>query len=103
MCHAKEGWIHGADEGWEDGWKRTYADAYTEGRSESESWAADADANGWAVDGGLVVLLFDDDLLAAAVAGSGSAGGRGVERGWWRVAVKIGVIGDVGEPGTAGH
>jgi hypothetical protein len=96
--HAKHGWVHGAcdTKGGEDGWrKRTYADAYAEG------WH-DADAYGRAVDGGLlVVLVLHDDLVGAALGRSSSwwaVEGRG-----WRVAVDVGVVGDVGVPERAGH
>jgi hypothetical protein len=96
--HAKHGWVHGAcdTEGGEDGLrKRTYADAYAEG------WR-DADADWGAVDGGLlVVLVLHDDLVRAAL--GRCAGWRAVERGWWRVAVDVGVVGDVGVPGCARH
>jgi hypothetical protein len=44
-----------------------------------------------------LVVLFDDDLLGRG------AGGRGVERGWRRVAVDVGVIGDVGVVRRCGH
>lgn len=66
--------------------ERTYADA--DGRR-------DADGYGWAVDGSLLVLL-DDDL------GRGS-GRRNVKGRWGRVAVDVGVVGDVGEVRGVGH
>jgi hypothetical protein len=83
--------VHDAD-GWEDGWERTYADT-------TECWSADADAKGWAVDGN-VLLLYDDLGAACACAwvmwlGSWAA----VDRGWWRFAVDVWVVTDVGEPG----
>jgi hypothetical protein len=74
--------------------KRTYADAYTE-------WWRDADADWGAVDGGLLVLVLHDDLVRAAL--GRCAGWRAVEGRGWRVAVDVGVVGDVGVPGRAGH
>jgi hypothetical protein len=71
--------------------ERTYADAYTNG-------GCDADAYRGPVDGGLVVVLLDYDLASRR-----GAGRRSVERGRWRVVVDVGVVGDVGEPGSAGH
>jgi hypothetical protein len=32
-----------------------------------------------------------------------SSGWRAVERGWWRIAVDVGVVGNVGMPGSIGH
>lgn len=48
------------------------------------------------------MVLFDDNL-GTALSGRGCAGGRSVERGRRGVAVDVGVVGDVGEPGTARH
>jgi hypothetical protein len=96
--HTKHGWVHGACDtvGWKERLrKRTYADAYT------EVWS-DADANGRTVDGGLLVmLLLHDDLVGAAL--GRSSGWRAVERGWWRIAVDVGVVGNVDVPGSIGH
>lgn len=98
MREAEHGGVHGAGDGEDagvNGWReRTYADAYTEGWCDADGWTADADANRWAVDGGLLVL-FDDDLVLSG----GSTDGRGVERGWRRIAVDVWVVGDVGVVG----
>jgi hypothetical protein len=95
--HAEHSGIHGtAGEavGQEHGLgERTYADAYPEGLGECRG--SDSDANWGAVDGCLLVVLFDDELLCSVVLG-GRAGGRGV-------AVDVGVVGDVREVGTSGH
>jgi hypothetical protein len=105
MRHTEHGWVHGTDAseanasetetvGWEDGWERTYADAYT------ERWC-DADADWRTVDGSLLMVLLYDDLVA--VCGWGCARWRSVEGRWRRVAVDVGVVGDVREVGTTRH
>jgi hypothetical protein len=77
--------------------ERTYADACTE----TKGWS-DTDADGRAVNGGLLmVLLLHDDLVGATL--GKSSRGRTVEREWRRVAVDVGVVSDVGVPGNAGH
>jgi len=106
MRHAKHSWVHGADTSetetvrWEDGWERTYADAYTKGWSDTDRWAADTNTDWWSVDGSLLVVLLNDDLVTLSWRSTG--GGR-VESWRRRVAVDVGVVGDVREPGTARH
>jgi hypothetical protein len=83
--------VHDADR-WEDGWKRTYTDT-TERWRDAVGWAADADGERRAVDGG-VVLLFYDYLGACCGCLRCWAcvdGGR-----WWWFAVDVGVVADVG-------
>jgi len=91
--------VHNADR-WEYGWERTYTDT-TERWRDAVCWSANANANaeGRAVDGG--VLLFYDDLSA-------TCGYARMVSWWcrasvigrrWRFAVDVGVVTDVGEPG----
>lgn len=74
----------GVEDGWcaDEGWERTYA---AEGGGHAyPNW------QGRAVDGPTMVLLvLDHDLLLMLLLG------RSAERGWWWVAVDVGVVGYV--------